>query len=94
MTGKRASGTLGPCVGSADTALLIDKQPNEPDLAIELLTIPEAAEFLRISASGMRRLQYGRQVPFFKVGGTIRFAKNDLTSYLARQRVGSIGTYR
>jgi excisionase family DNA binding protein len=82
---------LGRPVGYADAALLFDKQPNESGPAIELLTIIEAAEFLRISASGIRRLQQRRLVPFFKVGGSIRFAKEDLVSYLARQRVGSVG---
>ena len=72
-------------------ASFFDNQPNDTDLARELLTIPEAARFLTISASGVRRLQYGRRIPFFKVGGSIRFAKSDLVSYLARQRVGSVG---
>ncbi len=70
---------------------LFDKQPNEPGPAIELLTIAEAAGFLKVSKSSLRRLQQGRHVPFFKVGGSIRFARSDLTFYLARQRVGSIG---
>lgn len=78
-------------VGLADPALFVDNQPNEPGSAIALLTIPEAAEFLTISASGVRRLQQGRHIPFFKVGGSIRFAKADLVSYLASQRVGSLG---
>ncbi len=73
------------------TALFSDNQPNGSSLVIELLTISEAAEFLRISVSGMRRLQQGRHIPFFKVGGGIRFAKGDLLSYLAQQRVESIG---
>jgi excisionase family DNA binding protein len=86
------NGRLGMSVGDADSVLLFDNQPNKPDSAIELLTIQEAARFLTISASGMRRLQQGRLVPFFKVRGSIRFAKRDLVSYLARQRVGAIGT--
>ncbi len=73
------------------TALPFDNQPNDSSSAIELLTISESAEFLRISVSGMRRLQLGRSIPFFKVRGGIRFAKGDLLSYLARQRVESIG---
>jgi excisionase family DNA binding protein len=92
-TGKRGrvSGKLGVPIGYADAALLLDTQPNEHGPAIELLTISEAARFLRISASGIRRLQQGRHVPFFKVGGSIRLARSDLMSYLARQRVDSNG---
>ena len=73
------------------TALLFDNQSNGSAPTIELLTPREAAGFLRISASGIRRLQQGRHLPFFKVGGSVRFAKDDLLSYLARQRVEPIG---
>lgn len=78
-------------VGYADAALSFDKQPNEPHRNIELFTIAEAAEFLTISVSGVRRLQQARRISFFKVGGSLRFAKEDLASYLARRRVGSLG---
>jgi excisionase family DNA binding protein len=87
----KGGGMLRVPVGNADAALPFDKQPNEPEPAIDLLTIPEAAEFLRVSKSSIRRLQHGRRVPFFKIGGSVRFARNDLVSYLARQRVGSVG---
>jgi len=82
---------LTPPVGYADAALLFDKQPNEPPRGTALLTIAQAAEFLTISVSGVRRLQQARRIPFFKVGGSLRFAKDDLASYLAQQRVGSLG---
>ena len=92
--GNCANAKIRQPVGSADAALPFDKQLTEPDPAIELLSIPEAAALLKISKSGMRRLQYERCISFFKVGGSIRFAKSDLVSYLARQRVGSVGEYR
>jgi len=57
---------------------------------IELLTIPDVAEFLKISASGVRRLQQNRIIPFIKVGGSVRFSKADIFSYLEKQRVESI----
>jgi hypothetical protein len=41
--------------------------PIESTPAIDLLTIPEAAELLKISVSGMRRLKQRRRVPFIKV---------------------------
>lgn len=86
-----ARARLGVPIGQADAELLLDNQPNESNPAIELLTVAEAAKFLKISKSGIRRLQHGRHVPFFKIGGSIRFAGNDLLTYLARQRVGSLG---
>ena len=58
---------------------------------IELLTISEAAEALRISTSGVRRLQAARHLAFVKVGGSVRFIKNDIVSYLKKRRVESLG---
>jgi excisionase family DNA binding protein len=65
----------------------------EPDLALELLTIPEVAKLLRISVSGVRRLQQQRHIPFFKVGGGIRFTRSDIAAFLQKRRVNSIGQY-
>ena len=59
--------------------------------AIELLTIAEVAGILKISMSGVRRLQQARQLPFVKVGGSIRFSKGDIASYLEKIRVEAVG---
>lgn len=64
--------------------------PIDSHSAIELLTITEVAEVLKISVQGVRRLQQQRNIPFFKVGGSIRFSKNDIVSYLEKSRVESI----
>jgi excisionase family DNA binding protein len=58
--------------------------------ASDLLTVRDVAAFLKISVSGVRRLLQGRQLPFFKVGGSIRFTKTDLVAYLDKRRVNSI----
>lgn len=58
---------------------------------IELLTIEEVAEILKISATGVRRLQQRRSIPFVKVGASIRFFKHDLVAYLERMRVDVVG---
>lgn len=58
---------------------------------IELLTIKDVAELLKVSQSSVRRIQQGRRLPFIKVGGSIRFAKNDIVEYLKKERVESIG---
>lgn len=60
--------------------------------ALELLTVAETARFLTISRSGVRRLQQARQLPFIKVGGSIRFAKRDLIAYVAKRRVEALDT--
>jgi excisionase family DNA binding protein len=54
---------------------------------IDLMTIKEVAEALKVSVQSVRRLQYGRHVRFFKIGGSVRFAKADITAYLERQTV-------
>jgi excisionase family DNA binding protein len=66
--------------------------PIESTPTIDLLTIPDAAEVLKISVSGIRRLQQRRRIPFIKVGGSIRFARQDLMSFLDRNRVDAIGS--
>jgi excisionase family DNA binding protein len=62
----------------------------EPGPEPELLTIPDVAALLKISPSGVRRLQQASQLPFIKVGGSIRFSRQDIASYLQKHRVGSI----
>ena len=62
----------------------------ESGTALELLTVPEVAKLLKISASGVRRLQQGRHIPFIKVGGSVRFSKRDIVSYLEVRRIGPI----
>jgi excisionase family DNA binding protein len=64
----------------------IDRHPT-----IDLLTILEAAELLKISVSGMRRLQRQRRIPFIKINASIRFARQDLTSFIEAARVEAIG---
>lgn len=58
---------------------------------LEILTIAEVAKLFRISESGVRRLQQQRSLPFLKIGGSVRFTKGDLVSYMQRARVESIG---
>ena len=62
----------------------------ETDPALELLTIPEVARLLKLSVPSVRRLQQQRRIPFFKVGGTIRFNKSDVATYLMNRRVEPI----
>jgi excisionase family DNA binding protein len=75
----------------ADPVLLFENMPTDSSQTMELLTIAGVAEFLKISKSTARRLQQQRLIPFFKVGGSVRFTKSDLVSYLEKQRVETIG---
>jgi excisionase family DNA binding protein len=84
--------TLMAPIGTADRGLSSDIT-NKPTGAspVELLTIPEVARLLKISVPGVRRLQQRRLIPFLKIGGSVRFQKNDLFEYLERRRVNRIG---
>ena len=75
----------------SDPVLFFDNEPNDSSPTIELLTITEVAELLKISVTSVRRLQQGRHIPFLKVGGSVRFSKSDLVSYLEKMRVEAIG---
>lgn len=66
--------------------------PTDFSQTVELLTISEVAEILRISKTGVRRLQHGRQLPFHKVGTHVRFSKDDVVTFLAKHRVEAIGS--
>ena len=70
---------------------LINMPTDSPQLA-DLLTVAEVAELLKISASSVRRLQSDRKIPFVKVRGSVRFVREDIVSYIARCRVGAIGS--
>lgn len=63
----------------------------DPAPVAELLTIPEVAELLKVSVSMVRRLQQRRQLPFIKVGRSVRFVSSDIDAYLESRRVRSIG---
>ncbi len=70
-----------------EPVLLFDNQSSDSHSPIEILTIAEVAEILKISITSMRRLQHKRRIPFIKVGGAVRFSISDLTAYLENQRV-------
>ena len=61
------------------------------DPTIELLTIAEVADLLKISVPSVRRLQQRRLIPFFKVGGSVRFTRSDIVSFLNKRRVDAVG---
>jgi excisionase family DNA binding protein len=90
---ERSDDRLGLPVDLTERVLHFDStnRPTDSSPVIELLTVQEVAKLLKISASGVRRLQQQRQIPFVKVGGSVRFARDDLVSFVARQRVDRVG---
>lgn len=54
------------------------------------LTPDDLAIILSISKATVYRLIDKRQLPFYKVGGSLRFSKNDIEEYLNNVRVEPI----
>ena len=52
-----------------------------------LLDLDGAARYLGVEPRMVRRLQTERKVAFVKVGRYVRFRREDLDAYVARQRV-------
>lgn len=65
--------------------------PTDSNQSIDLLTVAEVAEVLKVSSATIRRLQQGRRIPFYRIGGGVRFARNDLVTYLQQNLVGTVG---
>ncbi|MEI6296381.1 MAG: helix-turn-helix domain-containing protein [bacterium] len=59
-----------------------------------LLNRNEVMKMLNISKAGFYRLVYKREIPFYKVGGGLRFSVEDILSYLKNNRVPSIHEYK
>lgn len=57
---------------------------------VELLLLTEVAECLRVSPTTIYRLTEKRELPFVRIGGQLRFLKNDVLAYLAGQRIASV----
>lgn len=49
----------------------------------EVLSVPEAAAFLGVSERSLRRLIAEKQVPFARVGGSLRLRRTALVDWLA-----------
>ena len=55
-----------------------------------LLTVNEAADYLRVSASYLYKLAEGRHLDYYRVGRRLLFAPADLDAWLESQRVVAV----
>ncbi|MBL4753678.1 MAG: helix-turn-helix domain-containing protein [Flavobacteriales bacterium] len=51
----------------------------------EILTLKEVAEYLKLAEKTAYRLAAERKLPGFKVGGSWRFKKEDIESWITEQ---------
>jgi len=65
-------------------------QPSHIPASLLLLTPHEAAALLRISRTSLYRLVEARRLPFYRVGGVLRFSREDIARYLMGRRVEPI----
>lgn len=55
---------------------------------IELLTIDEAAELLKLKKSRLRKAIFRREVKFVKLGALIRFKRAHLMEWIEKSTMG------
>ena len=51
----------------------------------EILTLRQVAEFLKVTDRTIYRLAAAKKIPAFKVGGTWRFSKAEITEWIQQQ---------
>lgn len=55
----------------------------------EILTVKEAAQYLKLSVVTIRRLIKKGEIPHFKIGDAVRIDKQDLDKYLeSKKKIG------
>jgi excisionase family DNA binding protein len=57
----------------------------------EIMTIREVAEYLKVNERTIYRLLSAKKLPAFKVGGSWRFRRADIDSWIASQSEDGAG---
>lgn len=55
----------------------------------DILTLNEVASYLKAGRRTIYRLAASGEIPAFKLGGTWRFSRNDIESWIKQQSAGS-----
>jgi len=55
-----------------------------------LITPDELASILRMSKSSIYRIIEKREIPFYKISGSLRFKESDIESYINSSRIESM----
>ena len=61
------------------------------DAPDELMTLPEAAKFLRVTISTLRSWRLQRRLPFVKLGGKVLLRRSDAENFVAASVVPAAG---
>ena len=57
----------------------------------EIITLKEVAEYLKLAEKTTYRLAAEGKLPGFKVGGSWRFKKEDIESWIEKSKIGQKG---
>ena len=60
----------------------------------EILTIKQVASYLKVTERTIYRLAAAKKIPAFKVGGTWRFSRADIDSWIKQQSMEALDTGR
>ncbi len=60
----------------------------------EILTIKQVAEYLKVTERTIYRLAAVKKIPAFKVGGTWRFSRADIDTWIKHQSMEGLETGR
>ena len=60
------------------------------DPIIKMLDKKDLMRLFKVSKSTIERMVRSRQIPFYKIGGTIRFNQDEVVSFMQRNRVETI----
>jgi excisionase family DNA binding protein len=59
-----------------------------------ILTIKEVADYLKVTERTIYRLAAAKQIPAFKVGGSWRFSKTDIDTWIKQQSMEGLDAGR
>ena len=64
--------------------------PNPSTVPLDLLTVPEVAQLLRVPPKSVYHLASLRRIPVVRLGRSLRFVRADVIALVERNRVPSL----
>ena len=79
-----------PVLVSSKSTITMSKSTSEG----QILTIKQVAEYLKVTERTIYRLSAAKQIPAFKVGGSWRFSRIDIDSWIKQQSMEGLEASR
>lgn len=88
MVKEKEDAKVAMSVGNyPDAVLLFDNQQSMDSQCTSLMKIRDVAKHLNVHPSTVRNLYQQRKLPFYKIGGGVRFLVQDIIWFIQQQRV-------